>query len=180
MFELKSFRSLTFFFLNYFYTIIRVKIKPIWQTSLVVFRSLPILWSSLLDGILHAVCHSGWTWKGRSFSFLLRQSKAFDSLLISSLRNAYTRGFSVELAKFNKRNASISCLEGTRRFKETQIMLLITSPQHEMNMITSTVINLTIDLQMSCDMGEFSHFLSLPYINIFIKSLCALKRRKLL
>ena len=44
-------------------------------------------------------------------------------------------------------------------------MLLIASPQHEMNMITSTVINLTIDLQISCDMGEFSHFLSLPYIN---------------
>ena len=59
-------------------------------------------------------------------------------------------------------------------------MLLITSSQHEMNMITSTVINLTIDLQMSCDMGEFSHFLSLLYINVFIKSLCALKRRKLL
>ena len=59
-------------------------------------------------------------------------------------------------------------------------MLLIASPQHEMNMITSTVINLTIDLQMSCDMGEFSHFLFLLYINVFIKSLCALKRRKLL
>ena len=72
------------------------------------------------------------------------------------------------------------CLEGTRRFKETQIMLLIASPQHEMNMITSTVINLTIDLQMSCDMGEFSHFLSLLYMNFFIKSQRALKRRKLL
>ena len=59
-------------------------------------------------------------------------------------------------------------------------MLLIASPQHEMNMITSTVINLTIDLRISCDMGEFSHFLSLPYIKVFIKSLCALKRRKLL
>ena len=114
---LKSFRSLAFYFLTYFLTTIGVRIKPLWQTSLAVFLSLPILWSSLLDSILHTGGYSGWTWKGRSFSFLLRQSKAFESLLISSLRNAYTRGFSVELAKCNKRNASISCLDGTQRLK---------------------------------------------------------------
>ena len=93
------------FFPDLFFVLL---IKPLWQIQLVVFLSIPILWPSLLAGILHAVRYSRWAWKGRSFSFLLRQSKAFDSLLISSLRNAYTRGFSVELAKFNKRNANIS------------------------------------------------------------------------
>ena len=58
-------------------------------------------------------------------------------------------------------------------------MLLIASPQHEMNMITSTVINLTIDLQMSCDMGEFSHFLSLLYMNFFYKITTCLEKKKI-
>ena len=113
---MKSFRSLEFYFLTYF-SYLRLESSHLDKHHCSCFRSLPILWSSFLDGILHAVCYSGWTWKGRSFSFVLRKRKAFDFLLISSQRNVHWRELSVKLAKFNKRNAGILCLEGTRRFK---------------------------------------------------------------
>ena len=85
------------------------------------------------------------TWKGRNFQCLLRQRKAFDSLLISSLRNAYTRGFNVELA--NRSNLFITsvCWDTWQILRAWQIRMWKFTPLQAVKIAASTVINRTVD-----------------------------------